>query len=63
LRRTDFAGSELSGAAFAGADLRDASLVGALGYALDVREVKVKGLRVDAAGAGGLLAPFGIVVG
>lgn len=62
LRRTDFAGSELSGAAFAGADLRDASLVGATGYALDVREVKVKGLRVDAAGAGGLLAPFGIVV-
>ena len=61
-RRPDFAGSELSGPASAGAGLGDPSLVGATGYALDVREVKDTAMRVDAAGAGGLLAPFGIVV-
>ena len=61
-QRVDFAGSDLSGAVFVGTDLRGASLVGALGYAFDPSENRVRGLRVEAAGASGLLAAMGLVV-
>lgn len=62
VQRVDFAGSDLSGAVFVGTDLRGASLVGALGYAFDPSENRVRGLRVEAAGASGLLAAMGLVV-
>ncbi|HSO65214.1 MAG TPA: pentapeptide repeat-containing protein [Ornithinibacter sp.] len=58
----DFGGSDLSGAAFVGTDLRGASLLGAGGYAFDPSENRVRGLRVDAFGAAGLLVAMGIVV-
>lgn len=60
LRRVDFQRSDLMGARFDRADLRGASLVGAIGWVLDPRENRVKGLRVDATGALGLLPPLGI---
>lgn len=52
----------LAGARFVDADLRRADLRGARDYVLDVRAARVEGLRVDAAGALGLLAPFGVSV-
>ncbi|MGL5817608.1 MAG: pentapeptide repeat-containing protein [Phycicoccus sp.] len=63
LRRADFAGSDLTGATFAGTDLREASLKGAHGYAFDPAENRVRGLRVDAESAGGILLAVGLVVG
>ena len=61
-QRVDFAGSDLSRAVFVGTDLREASLLGAVGYAFDPSENRVRGLRVEAAGAAGLLAAMGLVV-
>jgi uncharacterized protein YjbI with pentapeptide repeats len=52
----------LAGARFVEADLRGADLRGARDYVIDVRAAKVEGLRVDAVGALGLLAPFGVVL-
>ncbi len=60
--RVEFTGSDLSGAVFVGTDLRAASLVGATGYAFDPSENRVRGLRVDAVAAGGLLAAMGLVL-
>lgn len=62
VQRVDFTGSDLSGAVFVGSDLRGANLVGALGYAFDPSENRVRGLRVEAVGAAGLLAAMGLVV-
>ncbi|WP_433954850.1 pentapeptide repeat-containing protein [Janibacter indicus] len=53
----------LAGARFVRADLRDADLRTARDYVIDVGDARVAGLRVDAVGALGLLAPFGVVVG
>jgi fluoroquinolone resistance protein len=61
-QRVDFGGSDLGGAVFVGADLRDATLVGATGYAFDPSQNRVSGLRVEAAGAAGLLAAMGLVL-
>jgi fluoroquinolone resistance protein len=61
-QRVDFGGSDLSGAVFVGTDLREANLVGAVGYAFDPSENRVRGLRVEATGATGLLAAMGLVV-
>ena len=61
-QRVDFAGSDLSGAVFVGTDLRGASLLGAVGYAFDPSENRVRGLRVEASAAAGLLAGMGLVV-
>ena len=47
---------------FVGTDLRGASLLGAVGYAFDPSENRVRGLRVEASGAAGLLAAMGLVV-
>jgi fluoroquinolone resistance protein len=62
VQRVDFGGSDLSGAVFAGTDLRGASLVGAVAYVFNPSENRVRGLRVEAAGAAGLLAAMGLVV-
>ena len=43
-----FCGSRLDGARFVGADLREADLSGATGYAIDPRETGVKGARFTA---------------
>jgi uncharacterized protein YjbI with pentapeptide repeats len=61
-QRVDFGESDLGGAVFVGTDLRLASLVGAVGYAFDPSENRVRGLRVEASGAAGLLAAMGLVV-
>ena len=61
-QRVDFGESDLSGAVFVATDLRGASLVGAVGYAFDPSENRVRGLRVEASGAAGLLAAMGLVV-
>ena len=61
-RRVDLAGSVLAGAGFVGTDLREASLLGASGYAFDPSENRVRGLRVDTFGAAGLLEAMGVVV-
>ena len=61
-QRVDFGGSDLSGAVFVGTDLREANLVGAVGYAFDPSENRVRGLRVEALGAAGLLSAMGLVV-
>lgn len=53
---------DLAGATVAATDLRDASLVGSAGYAFDPAENRVRGLRVDAAAAGGILRAMGLVV-
>ncbi len=53
---------DLTGATVTGTDLRDASLVGSFGYAFDPAENRVRGLRVDAPGAGGILRAIGLVV-
>ncbi|MBT9257070.1 pentapeptide repeat-containing protein [Phycicoccus sp. MAQZ13P-2] len=62
LRRATLTGSDLAGATFAGTDLRDADLVGASGYVVDPMENRVRGLRVDAVAAGGILRALGLVV-
>ena len=62
LRRADLAGSDLSAATFAGTDLREANLVGATGYVVDPGENRVRGMRVDALAAGGILRALGLVV-
>ncbi len=62
LRRADLGGCDLAAATFAGTDLREASLVGASGYVVDPAANRVRGLRVDTAGAGGLLRALGLVV-
>lgn len=53
----------LAGARFVRGDLREADLRGARDYVIDVRETRVEGAQVDAVGALGLLAPFGVSVG
>ena len=58
----DLGGSGLAGAVFVGTDLRAASLLGATGYVFDPSENRVRGLRVDAFGAAGLLVAMGVVV-
>lgn len=60
--RVDFAGSDLNRALFVATDLRGASLVGASNYAFDPSESRVRGLRVDAAAASGLLTSMGLVL-
>lgn len=50
-RAVEFVDCDLSGARFAGADLRGALVTGARGLALDVREARTLGLRVDAPAA------------
>ena len=61
-RAVDFAASDLAGAVFVDTDLRGASLVGASGYAFDPSRSRVRGLRVDEAGATGLLRAMGVLV-
>ena len=53
---------DLTGATVTATDLREGSLVGSFGYAFDPTENRVKGLTVDAAGAGGILRAMGLVV-
>ena len=60
-QRVDF-GGRLAGAVFVCTDLREASLLGAIGYALDPSQNRVRGLRVDAVGTAGLLIGMGVVV-
>ncbi len=62
LQRAELTGCDLSAATFAGTDLRGASLLGAAGYVVDPAENRVRGLRVDTAGAGGILRALGLVV-
>ncbi|QKE84931.1 pentapeptide repeat-containing protein [Arthrobacter sp. NEB 688] len=62
LRRATFAGCDLGGATVAGTDLREADLVGASGYLLDPTANRVRGMRVDAVAAGGILRALGLVV-
>lgn len=62
LRRAELGGSDLSAATFAGTDLREADLVGASGYVVDPAENRVRGMRVDALAAGGILRALGLVV-
>ena len=61
-QRVDFAGSDLGAAVFVGTDLRGASLVGATGYGFDPSQNRVRGLRVEATAATGLLSAMGLVV-
>lgn len=63
LREVTFDDCSLAGARLVRADLREADLRTARDYVVDARESRVDGLRVDPAGAVGLLAPFGVVVG
>ena len=63
LREVVFDECSLAGARLVRADLRDADLRSARDYVVDARETRVEGLRVDQAGALGLLTPFGVVVG
>ncbi len=62
LRRAELTDCDLGAATFAGTDLREASLLGAFGYLVDPGENRVRGLRVDTAGAGGILRALGLVV-
>lgn len=60
--RVEFTGSDLTGALFVATDLRGADLVNASGYAFDPSENRVRGMRVEAVAAGGLLSAMGIVL-
>lgn len=60
--RVEFTGSDLTTALFVATDLRGADLVGASNYAFDPSENTVRGLRVDAASASGLLTSMGLVL-
>ncbi|MGG5257323.1 pentapeptide repeat-containing protein [Phycicoccus avicenniae] len=62
LRKADLTGCDLGAATFAGTDLREADLRGAAGYVVDPSENRVRGMRVDALAAGGILRALGIVV-
>ncbi len=62
LRGAELNGCDLGAAIFAGTDLREASLVGSTGYVVDPGTNRVRGLRVDGAGAGGILRALGLVV-
>ncbi len=62
LKDVTFDDCTLAGARFVRADLRGADLRGSRDYVIDVREAKVEGLRLDPAGALGLLAPFGVEI-
>lgn len=62
VQRVDFAGSDLGAAVFVGTDLRGASLIGATGCGFDPSQNRVRGLRVDATAAAGLLTAMGLVV-
>ena len=62
VREVVFDECSLAGARLVRADLRDADLRSARDYVVDARETRVEGLRVDPAGALGLLTPFGVVV-
>lgn len=59
-REVEFVDCDLSGARFAGADLRGALLAQVRGLALDVREARTRGLRVDPSVALDLVAAIGI---
>ena len=73
LREADFGGADAQRVDFGGSrpvaarsswapTCAGASLLGAIGYAFDPSENRVRGLRVEAAGAAGLLAAMGLVV-
>ena len=62
LQEADLGGADLDGATFAGTDLRGASLIGAAGYLVDPAVNRVRGLRVDAVAATGILRAIGLVV-
>ena len=62
LREVEFVDCDLSGARFAGADLRGALLVEVRGLALDVREARTDGLRVDMMAAGDVVTALGLEV-
>lgn len=62
LRGASFEGSDLAGATFGHTDLRDADLTGASGYAFDVRDNRVAGLRVEPTEAARLLQVLGLRV-
>lgn len=59
-REVEFVNCDLSGARFAGADLRGALLSDVRGLALDVREARTRGLRVDTGAALDLISALGI---
>ena len=61
-REVEFVDCTLSGAQFAGADLRGALIVGGTGLALDVRETRTLGLRVDPVSALALVQGLGIAI-
>jgi fluoroquinolone resistance protein len=62
LRRAELTGCDLGAATFTDTDLREASLLGSSGYVVDPAENRVRGLRVDTAGAAGILRAIGLVV-
>ena len=61
-REVEFVDCDLSGARFAEADLRGGLVVGATGLSLDVRETRTVDLRIDPAGALGLVQALGMEV-